>query len=259
MEDHFRRFIEWALGVPTDAATLVDSAAFTAAKRRRWFFRNWHHRAPLPHITQPWANDWGPLLDVNGKPVSLEPLVTVQRRNHTDVCVLSHLAYRPNSLLYHYSTFGGKEAFTRLCHHAGQVQIPHINWDLFLPYSVQAAWASFLALLAKANGADLRLMDQRITVFAPVFSCPYIQLPFRPAEALFCGISEVVRRNLAGNSFHPAVIASILGPPEALRAWLTSDDTPAHHPQPPALLHRSTKSYKTEFSTLCRIQLAGPV
>ena len=56
------------------------------------------------------------------------------------------------------------------------------------------------------------------------------------------GISEVIRpskpghlwdehakRNIAGNSFHPAVIASMPGPPEALRAWLISDDIPAHH------------------------------
>ena len=43
-EDHFRQFIEWSMGVPSQLSTIIDSAAFTPAKRRRWCFRNWQHR-----------------------------------------------------------------------------------------------------------------------------------------------------------------------------------------------------------------------
>ena len=111
MKPHFESFIRTALGLGSYPTLEYDSGKFTHAKRKRKFFYNWHGFSHPSPRAPPCANDWGPAFLSDGSARSLDALLTVRSVGHSGYAVLSQLAYRPNNLLYHYPTFGGKEAF----------------------------------------------------------------------------------------------------------------------------------------------------
>ena len=168
---------------------------------------------------------------------------------HSGYAVLSQLAYRPNNLLYHYPSFGGREAFRQLCIKAPQ-GIPKIQWTRYLPHGLHSQWTEFLRSGGQAQ-LKFREVDALVADSAPFFDSPYCWTPVRPVspqEAMeLCGINGVLQpvqtrhlhddhmqRSLAGNSFHPAVIRGILGTTEELTTWICQGAPDAWSPAPPS-------------------------
>jgi hypothetical protein len=90
------------------------------------------------------------------------PVPLTRRIDGNGVPVLSHLAYRPCNLLYHYPTFGGPDNFKRLC--ATNPDLPNIPWEQFLPVTVHAAWQAFLRE-SRAVIVSYRKVDELIADF----------------------------------------------------------------------------------------------
>ena len=168
---------------------------------------------------------------------------------HSGYAVLSQLAYRPHNLLYHYPSFGGKEAFRQLCTNAPQ-GTPRIQWTRYLPHSLHSQWTEFLRSGGQSQ-LKFREVDALVADFAPFFDSPYCWTPFRPVspqEAMeLCGIQGVLQpvhtrhlyddhmqRSLARNSFHPAVIRGILGTTNELHGWICQGTSDPWSPAPPS-------------------------
>ena len=151
-------------------------------------------------------------------------------------------------MLYDHSFFGGTAQFRLKCNLTTDGKIPNLPWTILLPPDWCQNWLKFLAAIR--TGANSRQIDQSVLGILPIFAFDYNQLPFRPltvAEvAQVAGLtehfddlrkkhghlSEILVRNVCGNSFHPALIASALGTDLDLREWIGTQSN-----RPPSMSH----------------------
>lgn len=117
-------------------------------------------------------------------------------------------------------------------------------WSDLLPATLHPPWRALLKHWASssAQGSSSKgkvdALDQAVAQLFPFFHSDArtaaVRLPTDRESLTLCGISDVVpptlcngapvpsalQRSLAGNSFHPAAILSVLGGEEALRAFV---------------------------------------
>ena len=239
MQEKHKSFFLWSLGLPlaTDRKKLIwDPSTVFPVKRTRYFFRNIESQAEIPQVDVFAQSDFKPLQTVSGQIIPVGPLLRVQRVYPGEIMHLSWIQYTPTCMLYDHSFFGGTAQFRLKCNLTTDGKIPQLPWTTLLPPDWCQKWLQFLAAIRA--GTNSRQIDQSVLGILPIFAFNHSQLPFRPLNvaeiAQVAGLtehfddlrkkhghlSEILVRNVCGNSFHPALIASALGSDRDLRDWL---------------------------------------
>ena len=214
-------------------------------KRTRYFFRNIDTQAEIQHKDVFAQSDFKPLQTVSGQVIPVGPLLRVQRVYPGEVLHLSWIQYTPTCMLYDHSFFGGTAQFRLKCNLTTDGKIPNLPWTILLPPDWCQNWLKFLAAIR--TGASSRQIDQSVLGILPIFAFEYTHLPFRPLTveeiAQVAGLTEqlddlrkksghlteVLVRNVCGNSFHPVLIASALGNDLDLQEWTSKQfSRPSH-------------------------------
>lgn len=168
MKINRQKLIRFALGISDDIPEghlKWCTSAISPARRVRFLFQHFLPRLPLPSNIGAYTigdQDWGPLLSYeDGKisPIEIQPFMRPRDQLDIDLIRLSWSSYHPASLLYHYPTFGGKEAFARTCN-LRQTNVPlRIKWDRYIPHTYIKQWVRFLSLI---NSKDNIVKDEVI-------------------------------------------------------------------------------------------------
>ena len=248
MQEKHKSFFLWSLGLPlaTDRKKLIwDPSTVFPVKRTRYFFRNIESHTEISQVDVFAQSDFKPLQTVSGQIIPVGPLLRVQRVYPGEIMHLSWIQYTPTCMLYDHSFFGGTAQFRLKCNLTTDGKIPQLPWATLLPPDWCHKWTQFLAAIRA--GANSRQIDQSVIGIIPIFAFNYSELPFRPltvAEiAQVAGLtehlddlrrkqghlSELLVRNICGNSFHPALIASALGTDQDLREWLCTQASKLTH------------------------------
>ena len=211
-----------------------DLARYTPfITRKRNFFRNF----PVQEIPNFFDENCGPLLDQKCQIIAFAPLLRTREVHKFGVCHSSWTLCQPHALVWDYSFWGGKEAFSSACRLVPG-KIPGLCWDRIIPPPFLDHWKKFLQLHQRKD-THAKDFDPLIGPLLPLFNCSTYKLPLRllkekevmnlsglgdywthtsiqDAEKL----SESLIRDMCGNSFHPALISSALDNNAALRQWI---------------------------------------
>ena len=208
--------------------------------RKRKFFRNFPDVEPVQEIPDFFDQNCGPVLDQKCQIIAFAPLLRTREVHKFGVCHSSWTFYQPHALVWDYSFWGGKDAFSSACRLVSG-KIPGLCWDRIIPPPFLDYWKQFLQLLQRKD-THAKDFDPLIGPLLPLFSCSTYKLPLRllkekevmnlsglgdywthtsiqDAEKL----PESLIRDMCGNSFHPALISSALGSNAALRQWIDNN------------------------------------
>ena len=208
--------------------------------RKRNFFRNFPDFERVQELPQFFDQNCGPLLDQKCQIIAFAPLLRNRAVHKFGVCHSSWTLYQPHALVWDYSFWGSKEAFSSACRIVSG-KIPGLCSDRIVPPPFLDHWKKFIQLLQR-KGSHANDFDPLIGPLLPLFNCSTYKLPFRllteqevmnlsglgdywthtsihDAEKL----SEPLIRNMCGNSFHPASISSALGDNGVLRHWIDNE------------------------------------
>ena len=236
------------LGLPHDPPNqyIWDLAKHTPLiSRKRNFFRNFPDAEPVQDIPNFFDQSCGPLLDQRGHIIAFAPLLRTREVHKFGVCRSSWTLYQPHALVWDYDFWGGKEAFSSACRLVSG-KIPGLCWDRLIPPPFIDNWKKFIHLLQK-KGTHAKDFDPLIGPLLPMFSCSAYKLPMRLLQETeimnLSGLGdfwthtsiqdseklpEALIRDMCGNSFHPALIASALGGNESIRQWVDNINHESH-------------------------------
>ncbi len=207
--------------------------------RKRNFFRNFPDVEPVQEIPNFFDRDFGPLLNQKRQIIPFAPPLRTREVHKFGICHSSWTLYQPHALVWDYSFWGGKDAFSSACRLISG-KIPGLCWDRIIPPFLDY-WKNFLQLLQRKD-THAKDFDPLIGPLLPLFNCSTYNLPLRllkeeevmnlsglgdywthtniqDAEKL----PELLIRDVCGNSFHPALISSALGNNAALRQWIDNN------------------------------------
>ena len=240
----------------TKASRQWCASSLSLAKRNRYFFRNYQDQEDLQHIVLAklsFHTGWGPLLTIDSQEVPFEPFMR-PRAILTDVsCRLSWSSYHPNSLVWHYDTFGGKAQFAAQAKISKGQTLPQLPWERVIPSYFLHSWLDFLRKMVYCH--SIKEKDAAIERVLPLFHNPAIFVPFRILTAdevlqvagldtFFDKVSitkhlldEFTIRSLVGNSFHPALITAALGTREQCVRWTQTPSSPWQLPSPLSVIN----------------------
>ena len=228
------------------------ASSLSLAKRKRFFFRNFQDQEDLQHAVLTkitFKEGWGPLLTVDLQEIPFEPFMR-PRATLTDVsCRLSWSSYHPNSLVWHYTAFGGKAQFAAQAKITKGQTLPQLQWEKVIPSYFLHSWQNFLRKMI--YGTSTKERDEAIEKVLPLFHNPAINVPFRILTLQVAGLDsffdkvaitrhlldEFTIRSLVGNSFHPSLIAAALGTQEQCLQWLQSPSIPWQLPSPTSVVN----------------------
>ena len=236
------------LGLPHDPPDryIWDLAKHTPfISRKRNFFRNFLDFEPVGDIPNFFDQSCGPLLDHKGQVVAFAPLLRTREVHRFGICHSSWTLYQPHALVWDYEFWGGKTAFSSACRLVSG-KIPCLCWDRIIPPPFLDVWKKFIHLLQK-KGSHARDFDPLIGPLLPIFNCDTFKLPMRLLQETeimnLSGLGnfwthtklqdaekmpEALIRNMCGNCFHPALIASALGSNETIRQWVDNAQHETH-------------------------------
>ncbi len=269
---HFVAFCR-LLGLPHNPSNqyIWDLAKYTSLiSRKRNFFRNFNDVEPVQNIPNFFNQNSGPLLDQKGHVIAFAPLLRTREVHKFGICHSSWTLYQPHALVWDYSFWGSKEAFSYACRLvAGKV--PNLCWDRLIPPPFLDNWKKFMTLLQK-KGSHAKDYDPLIGPLLPMFNCKTYKLPMRLLqESEIMNLSglgdywihtciqdseklpEALIRDMCGNSFHPALISSALGSNETIRHWI--DDVQQESHGFVAGQHQALSTY-TELCGLIRTEIS---
>ena len=228
------------LGLPHDPSDryIWDLAKYTPfISRKRNFFRNFLDFETVSDIPNFFDQGCGPLLDHNGQVIAFAPLLRTREVHKFGICHSSWTLYQPHALVWDYEFWGGKTAFSSACRLVSG-KIPCLCWDRLIPPPFLDDWKKFIHLLQK-KGSHAKDFDPLIGPLLPIFNCDTYKLPMRLLQETeimnLSGLGdfwthtnlqdaekmpEALIRNMCGNCFHPALIASALGNNETIRQWV---------------------------------------
>ena len=261
------------LGLPHNPLDqyIWDLAKYTPfISRKRNFVRNFPDVEPVQNIPNFFDQGSGPLLDQKGHIIAFAPLLRTREVHKFGVCHSSWTLYQPHALVWDYSFWGGKEAFSSACRLVTG-KVPSLCWDRLIPPPFLDNWKKFIHLLQK-KGAHAKDFDPLIGPLLPMFSCKTYKLPMRLLqESEIMNLSglgdywthtciqdseklpEALIRDMCGNSFHPALISSALGSNETIRHWI--DDVKHECHVLVAGQHQALSTY-TELCGLIQTEIA---
>ena len=236
------------LGLPHDPSDqyIWDLAKYTPLiSRKRNFFRNFLDSEPVHNIPNFFDQSCGPLLDHKGHIIAFAPLLRTREVHKFGVCHSSWTLYQPHALVWDYNFWGGKEAFSSACRLVSG-KIPGLCWDRLIPPPFLDNWKKFIHLLQR-KGAHAKDFDPLIGPLLPMFNCDTYKLPMRLLQETeimnLSGLGdfwthtsiqdseklpEALIRDMCGNSFHPALVASALGSNELIRQWVDNTKHESH-------------------------------
>ena len=269
---HFVAFCK-LLGLPHNPMNqyIWDLAKYTPLiSRKRNFFRNFEDVEPVQDIPNFFNRNSGPLIDQKGHIVAFAPLLRTREVPKFGICRSSWTLYQPHALVWDYSFWGSKEAFSSACK-LGSGKVPCLCWDRLIPPPFLDNWKKFISLLQK-KGSHANDYDPLIGPLLPMFNCKTYKLPMRLLqESEIMNLSglgdywvhtsiqdseklhEALIRDTCGNSFHPALISSALGSNETIRHWI--DDAQKEPHSFVACQHQALSTY-TELCDLIQTEIS---
>ena len=229
---HYQAFCT-LLGLPSEPKSryLWDPSEHGyGVTRKRNFFRGHNDSQSIQESPGLNLTQGGPLL-------LLPPLLRTRSLLPFEVCWSSWTLYQPCALIWDYDFWGGPDGFLRkVVFDEGKVFSVH--WEDFIPPPFLVPWKKFMSLL-QGTATGSQGFDETIKQLIPMFNGSQIRLPVRTLkerevlqlsglEGLWANTSindaerlpERVIRDYCGNSFHPDLIASVLGSNQSLRDWV---------------------------------------
>ena len=176
---HFVAFCK-LLGLPHILRNqyIWDLAKYTPLiSRKRNFFRNFGDVEPVQDIPNFFDRNSGPLIDLKGHIIAFAPLLRTRETLKFGICRSSWTLYQPHALVWDYSFWGGKEAFSSACK-LGSGKVPCLCWDRLIPPPFLDDWKKFMFLLQK-KGSHANDYDPLIGPLLPMFNCKTYKLPMR--------------------------------------------------------------------------------
>ena len=261
------------LGLPHDppGQYIWDLAKYTPfISRKRNFFRNFLDIEPVQDIPDFFDQGCGPLLDQKGHIIAFDPLLRTREVHKFGVCHSSWTLYQPHALVWDYNFWGGREAFSSTCRLISG-KTPGLCWDRIILPPFLDNWKKFIHLLQRKD-THAKDFDPLIGPLLPMFNCSTYKLPMRLLkEKEIMNLSglgdywthtsiqdseklpESIIRDMCGNSFHPALIASAFGSNDVIRQWV---DNTSHEPQTLVAGQHQVLATYTELCGLIQKEIA---
>ena len=164
---HFVAFCK-LLGLPHNPMNqyIWDLAKYTPLiSRKRNFFRNFEDVEPVQDIPNFFNQNNGPLIDQKGHIIAFAPLLRTREVLKFGICRSSWTVYQPHALVWDYSFWGSKEAFSSACRLLSG-KVPCLCWDRLIP----PPFLKFISLLQK-KGSHANDYDPLIGPLLPMFKC----------------------------------------------------------------------------------------
>ena len=139
---HFVAFCK-LLGLPHTLRNqyIWDLAKYTPLiSRKRNFFRNFGDVEPVEDIPNFFNRNSGPLIDLKGHIIAFAPLLRTREVLKFGIRRSSWTLYQPHALVWDYSSWGGKEAFSSACK-LGSGKVPCLCWDRLIPPPFLDDWS----------------------------------------------------------------------------------------------------------------------
>ena len=231
--------------------------------RRRNFFRNFNDCERITSPTRVFGKEYGPLIKRTGELIPLAPLLRTRATFPNGIVQASWTLYQPHALVWDYTYWGGKEAFTARLD-VGPSNLPHCDWDAIVPPPFLESWQTFIALLESRSFQGSQI-DTVVASLIPMMHTGAYHLPFRVLQieeiVSLSGlqhqwsnvslddaelITETWIRNACGNCFHPDLVSSALGNNIALHEWVQNRTE-----GPKGVVADKKKAYEI-FAQLCQ-------
>ncbi len=226
MEQH-RDYISTMFGIRDNQRHTTQAGDSGHVRRGRLFFtRLTKNIAPkAKERVKPWQKGWVPLLKD-----AAYPWLRTRGTAQGGSAILTANAYRPQSLLYHYKSFGGKNRLSLLVNESG---FPRIEWAQFMPESTTNAWLAYVDLVKRGKNT-YDVLDPLVPQFADAlagektqggYPSSLVNPPFRVPNltemlsdtglnSWFADRNSLTEHQVidaVGNCFVPSILASQLG------------------------------------------------
>ncbi len=226
MEQH-RDYISTMFGIRDNQRHMTQAGDSGHVRRGRLFFTRLI-KSIVPKAKErakPWQKGWVPLLRD-----AAFPWLRTRGTAPGGSAILTANAYRPQSLLYHYKSFGGKNRLSLLVNESGH---PRIEWARYMPEAAAKAWLAYVDQV-KRGKTTYEVLDPLVPQFAdamagektqgaypsslvnPPFRVPNLSEMLRDTgfNSWFADGSNLTEHQVidaVGNCFVPSILASQLG------------------------------------------------